>query len=440
VKLNKDQEKAANNIVDFIEGKLDLPFFTLTGAPGTGKSFMLKEALLRTNKFMFDRCAATIAHSAKNVLNEMLDSSIPCFTVAQWLGLRMNYSDNGEILFVKSKKAIAQLANYKIAILDEASMINDDLFNDIMHIVNLHGIKLIVVGDIFQLPPVKQNHDSKFFDKIDATLTIPMRFSGPIADLASIYRDTISDINNGYAGDFNVLSDKTNRISKFDSDLDSGYFFKSDLYKLVEQAAYEIKANPDNVNFSRMLAYKNANVDLLNKHIRKYIYGNDSNQFEYNEILISRGGFSSNNLPLIHNGKILRVQGSRQILGPYKIPCVSLKFKGFNPIDDKLIPIVQDTNQAQARYASIKEELLSKAKRDPKQWIAYYKFLNSFAYFDYGYAQNLYKAQGQTIHNVYVMEGEVMNIKPLTLKQKFQALYVAVTRAKDNVYIYNKNY
>jgi len=440
VKLNKDQEEAANNIVDFIEGKLDLPFFTLTGAPGTGKSFMLKEALLRTNKFMFDRCAATIAHSAKNVLNEMLNHSIPCYTVAQWLGLRMNYNDNGEILFVKSKKAITQLANYKIAILDEASMINDDLFNDIMHIVNLHGIKLIAVGDIYQLPPVKQNHDSKFFDKIDATLTIPMRFSGPIANLASIYRDTITDINNGYIGDFNVLNNKTNRNSVFDTDLKSGFFFKSDIHALVEQAASEIKANPSNVNFSRMLAYKNDNVKLLNKHIRKHIYGEHSKQFEYNEILISRGGYSVDNFPLIHNGKILRVEGSKAITGPYKIPCMSLKFKDFNPIDDKLIPVVQDSDYAINRYNSIKEELLSKAKRDPRQWPTYYKFLDSFAYFDYGYAQNLYRAQGQTINNVYIMEGEVMNIKPLTLKQKFQALYVAVTRAKDNVYIYNKSY
>jgi len=440
VKLNKDQEKAADDIVDFIEGKLDLPFFTLTGAPGTGKSFMLKEALSRTNKFMFDRCAATIAHSAKNVLNEMLNSSIPCYTVAQWLGLRMNYSKDGDILFLKSKKAITQLANYKIAILDEASMINDELFDDIMHIVNMRGIKLIAVGDIYQLPPVKQNHDSKFFNKIDATLTIPMRFSGPIADLASIYRHSIADINNGYTGDFNVLNNKTNRIGDFDTDLNSGFFFRSDIHALIEQAASEIKANPDNVNFSRMLAYKNSNVKLLNEHIRKHIYGDNSRQFEHNEILISRGGYSVDNIPLIHNGKILRVHGSKAITGPYKIPCISLKFKDFNLIDDKLIPIVQNTDIAITRYESIKEELASKAKNDPRQWPIYYKFLNSFAYFDYGYAQNLYRAQGQTIDNVYVMEGEIMNIKALTLKQKFQALYVAVTRAKKNVYIYNKNY
>jgi hypothetical protein len=48
--------------------------------------------------------------------------------------------------------------------------------------------------------------------------------------------------------------------------------------------------------------------------------------------------------------------------------------------------------------------------------------------------------QGQTLNNVYVCEGEVMGVGPLTWKQKFQALYVAMTRAKEKLYIYNKEF
>ena len=147
ITLNKDQENASNKVVDFIEGRLDIPYFTLTGGPGTGKTVMLKEALSRTNKYLFDRSAAAVAHAAKNVISDSFDHCIPCYTVAQWLGMKMVYSDTGETTFKKNRKTVPKLNTSKIAILDEASMINDELYDDIMQIVNDHGIKLIVVGE-----------------------------------------------------------------------------------------------------------------------------------------------------------------------------------------------------------------------------------------------------------------------------------------------------
>lgn len=436
--LNEDQEKAAEKIVDFIEGKLDIPHFTLTGGPGTGKTVMLKEALSRTHRYIFDRSAAAVAHAAKNVLSNAFEESIPCYTVAQWLGMKMSYSTDGDIVFKSDGKIIPKLTASKIAILDEASMINDSLYYEIMNIVHRKNIKLIIIGDVRQLPPVKQDHDSRFFDRIDAELTIPMRFLGPITEIASVYKNAIDDINNGYIGDPYILNHKTNRIDKTDISLDSGYFFKNNIYEIVEQVGSEIKENSYDLNYSRILAYKNDTVDLLNKNIRQYIYGNNANQFEKDEILISRGGFTVNKSPVIHNGALLRVEDMVELLGPYDIPCLSIKFKNFN--SNHNIVAVKDDKETAIQYNKIKIKLLEYAKRDPKQWTDYYKFIDSFAYFDYASSVNAYKAQGQTLKNVYVLESEIMSVKPLSLKQKFQALYVAMTRASQNLYIYNKNH
>jgi len=438
MKLNKDQENAANKIVDFIEGRLDLPFFTLTGGPGSGKSYMIREALSRTSMYMFDRSAAAVAHAAKNVISEAFDHSIPCYTVAQWLGMRVSYSDTGEIIFKRDKKSVAKLKAYKLAILDEASMISDELYDEIMQIVINHGIKLITIGDVSQLSPVKQEHDSKFFDKIDAELTIPMRFTGPIADLTKIYRDEIESINNGYSGNIFALNEGTSRKDAYNKELDSGYYFKNNIYELVKQVGDEVKSNPTNLNFSRMLAYKNSTVDLLNRNVRKYIYGDNLKQFEKGEIVISKGGFTVNKQTIIHNGKLLRVETTMPINGPFNIPCISIKFKNFDTQVN--VVVVEYSPYAVQQYNNIKDNLFKNAKRDPKQWVYYYEFINSFAYFDYAYSLSAYKSQGQTLTNVYVMEGEIMQVKPLTLKQKFQALYVAMTRASKNLYIYNKNY
>lgn len=73
-----------------------------------------------------------------------------------------------------------------------------------------------------------------------------------------------------------------------------------------------------------------------------------------------------------------------------------------------------------------------------KHWKIYKEFVNSYAKFKYSYAISVHKAQGASIKNVYVFEGEIMGVKPTTMKEKFQSLYVATTRAKHRVYIYNK--
>lgn len=438
IKLNNDQEAAAHDIKDFIDGKLDIPYFTLTGGPGTGKTFMLKEALRRTHSFLFDRSAATVSHAAKNVISEAFNHSIPCYTVAQWLGMKMVYYETGEIAFKPDKYTVPKLVSSRVAILDEASMINDDLYNEIMKLVINHRLKLIVVGDIHQLPPVKQDHDSKFFERIDAELTIPMRFLGPIADVTKVYRDAIDDINSGYGSTAYVLNEKTNREDRFDASLNSGYYFQNNIYELIDQVAHEIKDNPKDLNFSRVLAYKNATIDILNKNIRMNIYGDNLNQFEKGEIVISKGGFAANKMPVIHNGKLLKVKDFREVIGPYDIPCLSMEFHDLHTTAN--IVTVKEDKSSLERYYSMKNRLAEKARFDPKQWIHYYNFMDSFAYFDYAYSVNTYKAQGQTLKNVYVIENEIMGVKPLTLKQKYQALYVAMTRASKNLYIYNRDY
>ena len=439
IQLNEGQQEAVDKMVKFLIEDTEKPFFTLSGAGGTGKTVSIKYAIEQAKIPHIFTSGATIAHSAKNVLSASLPQSIHCYTVAQWLGLRMNYELDGSITFKPDRLASKSLSMYKYAILDEASMINDELFDDIMGIISNRKIKLIVLGDVAQLPPVGQDHDSKFFDNIDAVLTEPMRFTGYITELGDVYRRAIKSINDGYAVSRNILNEETGREDRWDPISDTGYKFINNVYDLLDHAADQIKRNPEDINFARILAFKNRSVDIINTNIRDRIYGKNRNQFEHNEILISNGGYAYRNTPIIYNGSLFNVDDAVEIMGPYDIPCLSMKFKGFKPYNNYIIPVV-DEIRGKEKYNEIKSKLFENAKRDPRQWIYYYKFVDSFAYFDYAYSVSTHKAQGQTLNNVYVLEGEIMDVKPLTLKQKYQALYVAMTRATDAVYVYNKNY
>ena len=49
-----------------------------------------------------------------------------------------------------------------------------------------------------------------------------------------------------------------------------------------------------------------------------------------------------------------------------------------------------------------------------------------------------HNSQGSSITNTFIMEEDLMDIKPITYKSKFHVLYTAVTRSSFRVYIFNK--
>jgi ATP-dependent exoDNAse (exonuclease V) alpha subunit len=54
---------------------------------------------------------------------------------------------------------------------------------------------------------------------------------------------------------------------------------------------------------------------------------------------------------------------------------------------------------------------------------------------NYGYSINIYKAQGSTYDEIYIYLDDIINLKPVDLKDKYKALYTAMTRAKNKVHI-----
>jgi hypothetical protein len=445
--LNKEQQEAADKIKGFLKDpNTKGTFFTLTGGPGTGKTFMLREAIKDYRGTIY---GATVSHAAKNVLQQSIGVNVSCFTIAQLLGMKMHIDDVGNIKFVPAKYVRKSIQDANIVIVDEVSMIDDGIFNMLLREIIANDIRLIAVGDKYQLPPVEQEHDSRFFDTIDAELIRPMRFSGAIQSLSELYKAQVSNINNGEYFDKWILNTATQREDNMDEH-DVGYGFTNDIFSVIRDVAHDIKTNPDDMNYARILAYKNDSVKALNEAVRKLVYDSDNlSQFEHNEIVICNGGYTYpfrdlngvRKVSILYNGQILRVEGWKEVAeGPFGIPCLMMKFKDLDVVGGHPIYVVQETEQASTKYHTIKTQLKQNAEKDSRQWQKFYHFIDSFAYFDYCYAQNLYKAQGATLNNVYVCEGEVMGVKPLNWKQKFQALYVATTRARQKLIIQNKDF
>jgi ATP-dependent DNA helicase PIF1 len=143
----------------------------LTGPPGTGKSYTLK-AIIQQLKEKQIKYAITASTGCSAVL-------INGQTIHSYLGMGNGTLKIDKIVdSLKSKKAKwKQIAELQLLIIDEVSMIDNNTFELISHILQrvrvseevFGGIQLLLVGDFCQLPPVQGNYcfTSPLWNKID---------------------------------------------------------------------------------------------------------------------------------------------------------------------------------------------------------------------------------------------------------------------------------
>ena len=436
VGLNKQQAGVVLDIIDYLNNDFDLrSYYTVQGNPGVGKTYTIKRAI--SHLFKNTVIAATPSHFAKNILQQHMGDSARVITVASLLGMRVSYDDDGnEILIRNIRVPKPPIEYYNVVVIDEVSMIDDVQAAIILEATA--NKKLIVLGDYAQLPPVGQSHDAKFFNKIDTELTVSMRFSGAIGDLANSVRDEIDKIKDGFPPNLNVINAVTDRVSKIGPD-GSGYIFLNSRRTMLRAVIRRFKMGKG-VNYIRVVAYRNKTIDMLNNIIRIGLYGHDSKQFEKGEILINKGGYSIDDgrykKLLISNGEVFIVESSKEVEGPYSIPCIELKFEG------KIFesPIIVLTKEGKEIYDRILKRLTKIAKNDRQYWDDVKDFKDAFATFNYHYCCSSHKAQGSSIQYVFVVEDDILSVKPTTLKEKLQSLNVAITRASFRLYVFNKNF
>ncbi len=160
-----DIPEEKNVIINAIRAKNNV---CVTGAAGTGKSFLLK---LIKEHFPYVHVTASTGIAAVNVGG---------VTVHSWSAIGNASSPAEEIVrFVNSgpgTKIRRQLKKAKLLAIDEISMISSsvlDLINKVFQMVRQNdkafgGIQLVVLGDFYQLPPVSQTNDVDFCFNSDA--------------------------------------------------------------------------------------------------------------------------------------------------------------------------------------------------------------------------------------------------------------------------------
>lgn len=469
--LNDQQKSALKELEAFVNG--DDTSITLSGYAGTGKTTIMGIF----NEYLKRRIQADIIFSAPthraNAVTRQKTPNAKVVTLQSLLGLRPDF-DITEDVFDLHKLKFEQVADVKIeaasiVIVDEASMIQDSLYDFLLEQIAAKGAQIIFVGDKGQLRPVKANNISKVFRNDGAQLQLTkVERTGDNPILKESTR-----VRNGEGFSYETDIAPNGQGVEYSSD-------KTRIREFVKTSLKEMKDSQDPLYF-RVLAATNASVEAYNSAIRQILYGRRPAQLYEGELVMGYSNREYDSLrkkyKLMNSGDYV-VQSVKpttiQIDLTYPDRKESISMEGYKvtlkdaidtsassftidvvsnfETDENIIKVQEyiqtlwgmrkqllaSGNPTAARSVVEKINRIQNkihTMRDIKDANGRLKLRKSF---DYGYAHTIHKSQGGTYSKVLINDSSINTFgfndkNGQEVRQELK--YVAVSRAKNYVMV-----
>ena len=276
--LSPCQAKAWDAVQAWLADPQDPHPFRLSGAAGTGKTWLVRRLVQHVRASRQFRHIYLLAptHKATGVLAEGVSGYDAIVnTVHSALGLLPTRDfETGVEEFVQKGEIKVMFGS--LLIIDEASMINDELLALILTVAAEMGCRVMFVGDQYQVPPVGDNpsaippvfRETLPGKSLSMTTIMRQALENPLIRIAHGYREWL---DTGHMGDISLDPVGVELLTS-----EQLVAAMTDLFR-----AGETLGNPDYV---RLTAYTNENVLKANAYIRHKILGRAPNPpFELGE-------------------------------------------------------------------------------------------------------------------------------------------------------------
>lgn len=467
--LNDQQKSALYELEKFIEdGGTEI---TLSGYAGTGKSTIIGIfSKWLNNRIGRGNIVYTAPTHRANVITKQNNPNANVYTLSALFGFTPDTDiamEQGSLDLRELEFRAKNQMKYEpgqLIIIDEASMVQDGLYEYIQEIVAKHSGSVIYVGDSAQLRPVKSDHISKVFTSDGV----------PQITLTKVER----------TGDNPILKEAT-RLRQGEglsyqtdiNDRGQGILYTSDNASIDEnlkQIVTSEEFNADPLHF-RVLTATNAAVSAYNSKIRSLRYGKFAKPFVKGDIIM---GYSNKlrkpdgSYKLVNSGDYV-IQNITDTTVKFKTDKGDIEFKAFKlsirptggtVMDDFQLTVI-DRNEPDSKLFEIVEykDRLWRMAKEAKQnkQISKYRDLVQMAFnidnelnitknlednqgrlkirkaIDYGYAQTVWKSQGSTYSKVLILSNEIdtFGYGKDVMQLRNELRYVAVSRAKNFVII-----
>lgn len=423
MKLTTKQQAAFDTIIECIESNTPV---LLTGFAGTGKSTTIATVIKHLSHKLIT--IATPTHKAASVLSAMLKTNgivsdnVIVTTIHKALGKRPQRQGGGTMTFSKPTKDI-----YGILIIDECSMIDAELFDDINNAASFASI--VYVGDPAQLPPTSGNGAlspvfSSINERAHLSEVIRQGEGNPIIELSAALRRVMESASHI------VVSDVVEMVNEYDKDGSKiGMIKKSDI---ADYCADAINNGLD----CRYLAYRNETIDKQMTEIRAKLHGRNVQSFVVGEPVTSLTGIQ-NVINNNHEGIVTKLGEVTQIHG---IACCAVTLDNdltvFAAIDikekkNKEVGFFRMFEKLKAQAGlttdfNLKADLLAQAQEASAQG---YKIKDEIAELRPCVSTTVHKAQGSTFDVAIVDVADILTMR--NRSEALQCLYVAVTRPRS---------
>ena len=468
--FTNDQLKAYDELMKFIDSPFDNKDYkrALIGAAGTGKTFLVRALLLNSTLSYSLIGLSAPTHKACRVLGESIHiSGIKVNTIQSDLGLRLNFDidkfDPNNPPF--DPKGKIKIGNYKLYIVDEASMINSRLCMFLEKTCVSNKCKIIFIGDNSQLAPVGEKYSSAFRNIKSYSLKQIVRQGedNPVSYLLELLR---YDINHKT---YKFLNHIQRFKEQFNADYTKGYqVCDANTFNQTVYNNFNDEELTRNVDYAKVISYTNLNVSSWNKFIRNSIIADaDKSILTKNDLIISYVTIVNEfNDCVIKNSEeyiindIQNFTDSRYDKNGLKGFLVKFQAIHGGDITTPLFVIDHTDSYTVQRYVQINNSMIEAAKtaraniRNEK-WKSYFAFkeycllmvnilspdgkIITSRSLDYGFALTAYKAQGSTFDTALVDVNDIVFDKygqPYADAEEVnRRLYVACSRCKNKLYL-----
>jgi DNA replication protein DnaC len=472
--LTNDQTIAFIEIINYIRGIHECEGVILKGYAGTGKTYLINK-IVEYITIVYPQRKIAITAPTNKATYVLADSSflsnigifetygttkdkVVFCTIHKLLGSKEEITEDGKQIFVSNPKE-ASLGNYDYLIIDEISMLNDDLFNSILQIKKNKPIKLILLGDPAQIPPVNKQfceplNENSSIDLLRLSLSEIVRQKGnhPIVSMGVQIRNNLS-VENVTANLKTDLNSENQGIVHIKGDTER---FK--VRELIE-TFFKTTEFTEDPNFIKIIAWRNKSVSYLNKLVRECLYGPEAEMFVVGDKLIAdkplferiqldsnRWGDHNYIYPLKANTSDEFVIKTVSIVEQSFTECYGIcpivadftgKFWELEVTHERrgfsitIYVIHQDSKQD---YINLLNHLKKKAVVNGSDyWVLYYNVLKWSDRIIYNYAITAHKAQGSTYEYVILIEEDLDFNKRIIERNRIK--YTSYTRASNCLYV-----
>lgn len=391
ITLSSDQELALKKITDWLrevqrrrennEKFADIQYMTFGGFAGTGKTTIISVLLSRLddiietkdNDFKYTQAMALTGRAALNMRKAMDERNVRVPHMEFSTIHRFLYKPVIEEGRVTSWEydPIYTGSKLRLVIIDEASMITRELFNDLREL----RCPILFVGDHGQLPPISGNLNLMQNPEVKLETIHRQAQDSPIIRLSMMARE----------GRTIPIKDYSDIVKKIRS---------------VEEVEHLVKNQDD---FAFIVATNKARVKL-NRSALTFMNLNQHEPQINSRVICLKNNYNTE--PFLFNGQLGNICDIDRNGVDYE---VSIKMEGnghFNGI------INGET------FNTVKPDI-----NDPM-------FHRNLPLFDFGYAMTCHKAQGSQFDRVFVFGS---GFGTFDIRKRW--LYTAITRAQNELYI-----